>query len=198
MENWINEPLTLSGKRVDLISLTTHHIPELVQLAKANVIWTHYIMNGANTKVLSEALHLGINEMSKGSQFAFVIYDKKEGKLAGSSRYLEINQEHKKLEIGWTWMHPDYWGTKVNFECKLLLLTHAFETLGTVRVQLRTDKLNLQSRRAIEKIGGKLEGTVRHDYIRDNGTHRDSVLYSILDNEWEAVKKGLIRKLEAG
>ncbi len=102
----------------------------------------------------------------------------------GSTRFLDIQPQHKKLEIGFTWLHPNYWGTKLNLECKLLLLTYCFEKLGAARVQLKTDQQNLRSRKAIEKIGGKFEGILRQDILRDNGTYRSSAYFSILDYEW--------------
>ena len=97
---------------------------------------------------------------------------------------MDIQPKHKKLEIGTTWLHPDYWGTAVNLECKLLLLTYCFESLATVRVHLKTDEKNLRSRKAIEEIGGQFEGILRNDMLRDNNTRRNSAYYSITDVEW--------------
>ncbi len=110
---------------------------------------------------------------------------------------MDIQPNHKKLEIGWTWLHPDYWGTEVNLECKLLLLTYCFEELKTYRVQFKTDENNIRSRKAIEKIGGKFEGILRHDMIRDNGTKRNSAYFSIIDSEWGDVKRALVKKSES-
>ena len=104
--------------------------------------------------------------------------------------------EHKKLEIGSTWLHPDYWGTEINFECKLLLLTYCFEALHTIRVQLKTDENNIRSRKAIQKIGGQFEGIFRNDMIRDNNTKRNSAYFSIIDEEWEDNKLKLTELYE--
>ena len=98
---------------------------------------------------------------------------------------MNIEPVHKKLEIGWTWLHPEYWASEINLECKLLLMTFCFEEWNAVRVQLKTDENNIRSRKAIEKIGGQFEGVLRNDMIRDNGTNRNSVYFSILDTEWE-------------
>jgi RimJ/RimL family protein N-acetyltransferase len=101
---------------------------------------------------------------------------------------MDIQQQHKKLEIGSTWLHPTYWATVVNLECKLLLLTHCFEVLEASRVQLKTDENNIRSRKAIEKIGGQFEGILRSDMLRDNNTKRNSAYYSIIAEEWPVIK----------
>ena len=121
----------------------------------------------------------------------FVIIHKQDGKIIGSTRLMHIDPPHRKLEIGWTWLHPDYWATAVNLECKLLLLSFCFETLQAVRVQLRTDERNIRSRKAIAKIGGKYEGILRHDLIRDNGTFRNSAYFSLIHTEWSDAKTNL-------
>ena len=129
-----------------------------------------------------------IAEREKGTQFPFVIFHKVQKKLIGSTRLMSIEQPHRKLEIGWTWLHPDYWATEINLECKLQLLTFCFEQLKAVRVWLRTDENNIRSRKAIAKIGGTFEGIFRHDWIRDNGTLRNTVYFSILATEWTKKK----------
>ncbi|HAT3993068.1 TPA: GNAT family N-acetyltransferase, partial [Elizabethkingia anophelis] len=105
-----------------------------------------------------------------------------------STRLFEIYPADKKLEIGWTWITKDYWGTTINLECKLLLLTYCFETLKTNRVQLKTKDTNFRSRKAIEKIGGIFEGILRKDKIVSDGTTRNAAYYSILDDEWEQAR----------
>src|SRR5688572_19799258 len=184
MANWIRHPKTLSGQAVDLISLDHHHFPELTELASDSRIWQYYVYDGSNPQTFKTVLDSALIELEKGIQFPFVIFHKKHDKLIGSTRFLDIQPKHKKLEIGTTWLHPDYWGTIVNLECKLLLLTFCFETLQTLRVQLKTDENNLRSRKAIEKIGGKFEGILRNDMLRDNNTKRNSACYSITDEEW--------------
>jgi RimJ/RimL family protein N-acetyltransferase len=131
----------------------------------------------------------GLDDRDKGTQFPFVIYHKAHNKLIGSTRFIDIQPLHNKLEIGWTWLHPDYWASAVNFECKLLLLTFAFESLGVYRVQFKVDVLNMRSRKAVEKIGGIAEGILRNDMVRENGTKRNSVYFSIIESEWPETKK---------
>lgn len=180
---------TLTGNIVQLLPMQPQHFNQLDGLAKDARIWQHYVFDGTNSANFHTALLAGLTEKEKGAQFPFVIYHVADNKLIGGTRYLDIQPAHRKLEIGWTWLHPDYWGTPVNLECKLLLLTFAFEQLQAVRVQLKTDENNIRSRKAIEKIGGRFEGILRNDMLRENGTYRNSAYYSILDTEWPDAKK---------
>jgi RimJ/RimL family protein N-acetyltransferase len=194
MTNWITYPTILEGETVKLISLDESHLSELEALAKDKRIWEFYPYDGSDTSRFLTIYKTAILERKKSIQFPFVIFHKTDNKIIGSTRYLDIQQQHKKLEIGATWLHPNYWATAVNLECKLLLLTHCFEELKTVRVQLKTDEKNLRSRKAIEKIGGQFEGILRNEMIRDNNTKRNSAFYSIIEEEW-AVKKQKLAKL---
>jgi RimJ/RimL family protein N-acetyltransferase len=194
--NWINHKTFLNGQVIDLIPLEKEHFAELEKLSKDKRIWEFYVMDGTDSEKFLATLNLAITEREKGTQFPFVIYHKQQKKIIGGTRFLDIQPAHKKLEIGWTWLHPDYWATEINFECKLLLLTFCFENLKAVRVQLKTDENNLRSRKAIEKIGGQYEGILRNDKLRDNGTRRNSAYYSILDSEWENLKPKLKRLYE--
>lgn len=189
--SWIKYPLTLQGRFVDLISLEEKYFPELEVLAQEKKIWQFYAYDGSAPGVLRSTLESGLADREKGTQFPFVILHKKENRLIGSTRFMDIQPKHKKLEIGTTWLHPDYWGTVINFECKLLLLTYCFETLGALRVQFKTDENNVRSRKAIEKVGGKFEGILRNDMLRDNNTRRNSAYFSIIEEEWRNVKSTL-------
>ena len=196
MNNWVPYPVLLKGQVVDLISLDQKHFEELGKLALEKRIWEFYAFDGSNADTFRSILNTALAETEKGTQLPFVIFHKTDSRLVGSTRFLDIQLKHKKLEIGTTWMHPDYWGTAVNLECKLLLLSYCFETLQTVRVQLKTDENNVRSRRAIEKIGGQFEGILRNDMIRDNNTKRNSAYYSIVDDEWPEKKQRLITLLK--
>ncbi len=121
--------------------------------------------------------------------------DQQSDKIVGSTRFLDISISHRHAEIGWTWLAPHVWRTRINTECKYLLLRHGFETLDLIRVQLKTDRRNLTSQQAIERIGGQKEGILRKHRIMPNGYIRDSVYYSILDEEWPLVKTRLQRIL---
>jgi RimJ/RimL family protein N-acetyltransferase len=184
MTNWIPYPQILTGRTVDLISLERQHFPTLISLASDSRIWEHYIFDGTDPGIFSGTLETALIEREKGAHFPFVIFHKAQNKLIGSTRFMDIQPKHKKHEIGSTWLHPDYWGTVVNLECKLLMLSFCFETLGCQRVQFKTDENNIRSRKAIEKIGGKFEGILRNDMVRDNNTRRHSAYYSIIEEEW--------------
>jgi N-acetyltransferase len=192
---WIKAPLTLYGETVDLISLEENHIPALVELAQDKRIWQFYAVKGSDSAKLVNSLKEALIERERGGQFPFIILDKRSRKVIGSSRFLNIQPEHKKVEIGWTWLHPNFWGKGINTECKLLLLTYCFENLNTMRVQLKTDENNIRSRKAIEKIGAQFEGLFRNDMIRHDSTKRNSVYYSIIDQDWTEAKQKLIAML---
>lgn len=193
--NWIQHPVSLIGNNVSLIPLDESHFEHLIQLSKDQRIWQHYAIDGSDTIKLKISLESSLIERKSGIQYPFVIILKDGNKTIGSTRFLDIQPAHKKVEIGWTWLHPDYWGTTINLECKLLLLTYCFEELKAKRVQLKTDESNIRSRKAIEKIGGQFEGILRNDMIRDNGTNRNSAYYSIVDSEWEKTKFNLMKLL---
>ena len=189
--NWIQHPALLKGEQITLIPLAESHFNDLIELAQDKRIWQHYAIDGSDAAKLKTSLENGLVEREAGIQYPFVIELKASGRIIGSTRLLEIQPAHKKLEIGWTWLHPDYWGTTINTACKSLLLTFCFEVLEASRVQLKTDENNLRSRKAIEKIGAQFEGILRNDMIRDNGTNRHSAYYSIIREEWQKTKAHL-------
>jgi len=195
VNNWTSNPLVLKGQTVTLKTLTKDHFPQLEELARDKRIWEYYVYDGSDRSRFRQVLDAALTELAKGTQHPFVIFHSGDQRLIGSTRFLDIQRIHKKLEIGSTWLHPDYWGTEVNLECKLLLLTYSFENLGALRVQLKTDENNTRSRKAIEKIGGKFEGILRHDMLRDNNTKRNSAYYSIIDDEWTQLKTDLSSQL---
>lgn len=199
MENrvWKESPKVMEGNVVMLLPLEAEHFDELEALAADARIWEYIPIDMSDGARVRKALSLALLEREKGNQFPFVICHKKDNRLIGSTRLMDIQAIHRKLEIGWTWLHPDYWATAVNPECKLLLLSYCFERMEAQRVQLKTDENNLRSRKAITKIGGQFEGILRNDMLRDNGTKRNSAYFSILDVEWESVKTRLTELLQS-
>lgn len=139
----------------------------------------------------------GLKLEDRHEAYAFAVVLKKEERIIGSTAYLSINAKYKRAEIGSTWYSPELWGTAVNPECKFLLLKHAFEDWGAVRVELGTDSNNVHSQRAILKLGAKFEGKLRNYGIRPDGTVRDAMLYSIIDSEWPEVKSKLLARLQS-
>ncbi len=195
--NRIQHPVILEGIKVKLVPLETAHFDELLAVGKNEIIWEQISINGADSERLLQHLKSAVLKRATGEQYAFTVIDKVNGKLIGSTLYHNIFPEHRKLEIGWTWYDPAYWRTGYNRECKLLLLTHCFEVLKTVRVQLQTDENNHRSRTAILGIGATFEGILRKERVRANGLFRNTAMYSILDDEWPQVKARLTASLAA-
>lgn len=192
---WIAHPQLLTRNNVTLAPLEEMHFDELTELAADKHIWQHYIFDASNEKNFRKSLNDALTARDKETQYPWVIVHKSTGKIIGSTRLMDIVPEHRKLEIGWTWLLPEFWGTGINEECKMLILSYCFEVLHAVRVLLKTDENNMRSRKAIEKIGGKFEGILRNDMIRENGTHRNSAYYSIIDAEWKETKSRIEKLL---
>ncbi|MCS4302814.1 GNAT family N-acetyltransferase [Chryseobacterium sp. BIGb0232] len=192
-EQWISHPIILEGTTIELIPLEKEHFEELYAAAADKDLWTLIPTNASDKTIFYQNYEFSLSERENGNQYPFVIRHKETQQLIGSTRFFEIYPSDKKLEIGWTWIIKDFWGTTVNLECKLLLLTYCFEILKTNRVQLKTKDNNFRSRKAIEKIGGVFEGILRKDKIQNDGSTRNAAYYSILDDEWKAAKQ----KIEA-
>jgi N-acetyltransferase len=193
MKMW-NELFELKGESVKLLPISLEHIDGLWEAAKPDEIWTFMATTVRSREEMEKMIISAIEKRNKGTDYTFTITNH-EGQIIGSTRYLDILPEHKSLEIGSTWYHPDSWRTKVNTECKYLLLQHAFENWKFRRVQLKTDSRNLRSQKAIQRIGAVKEGTLRKDRKISGGYVRDTVFFSILNEEWESVKTGLEEKL---
>jgi RimJ/RimL family protein N-acetyltransferase len=178
-------PVTLEGAHARLEPLGREHLDAMVATGADESIWTWMSVRpeGRNgfARWLDEAL-------AQADRLAFAIIERASGELAGSTSYLAIEAASRRLEIGWTWLAPRVQRTAVNTECKYLLLRHAFETLGCLRVELRTDARNARSRAAILRIGAKEEGVLRKRQLSQHGYQRDDVYFSIIDDEWPDVK----------
>lgn len=186
------KPVTLDGKRAKLIPLEESQIEELYEAGRDNSIWTHFIFRKiGSAKEFRNFIESIVKRAEKSEILPFTMIDKSTGKIAGSSSFWDISHENRAIEIGCTWMSPYFWGTGFNEECKYLMLKHCFEVLKTVRVFFKTDELNLRSQKALEKIGAKYEGVLRKHMIRQDGSFRTSVYYSIIDDDWPRVKKHL-------
>lgn len=195
-QNWINHPTILKGNVIDLIPLEAPHLEELYIAAADKELWQLIPTDCSDKETFYTTYRFALKEREPGNQYPFVIMHKPTQKLIGSTRLFEIYPQDKKLEIGWTWITKEFWGTTVNLECKLLLLTFCFEVLGANRVQLKTRDTNYRSRKAIEKIGGVFEGILRKDRIQSDGTTRNAAYYSILDDEWQDAKCKIASQIE--
>jgi N-acetyltransferase len=188
------QPITLHGQLIRLEPLSVIHVNELAEVGLEPSIWEHMlygnIHNAAQLRSFVEDL---LARQARGTDLPFVVVFQATGRAIGCTRYMDIQPKNRALEIGGTWYGLNYQRSGVNTECKFLLLQHAFETLGAVRVQFKTDLANVRSQRAIERIGATREGVLRNHMIRPDGSLRSSVYYSILAEEWPAVKNRLIR-----
>jgi RimJ/RimL family protein N-acetyltransferase len=186
------KPVVLVGTYVRLEPLAEKHIPGLAEIGVGQTFWDFMLYGNINTvDDMSNWVNDIRSRAENGTDLPFVAIHLASGRVAGATRYLNIMPRDRGLEIGGTWYGTEFQRTPVNTECKYLLLRHAFETLGCIRVQLKTDLRNERSQRAIERIGAIKEGVLRNHMILPDGRIRDSVFYSILDREWPEVKKNL-------
>ncbi len=181
----------LVGEKVRIVPMESHHIQGLYDIANEERIWNHLPRNIQTITDMMSFVEEALEGKGSGREFPFVVLRRDNEKIIGSTRFLDISNTNKSLEIGWTWYTPSVWGTHTNAECKYLLLKYCFETLKLIRVQFKTDEQNVRSQKAIEKIGAVKEGILRNQMIRKNGTYRNSIFYSIIEQEWEAVKNKL-------
>ncbi len=189
--SWV-EPVMLTGRHARLEPMTEDHISALAQIGAGRDFWHFMLYGDMRTEADMRAWVWDIlARAQKGTDLPFVAVDLASGRVAGATRYLNIMPKDRGLEIGGTWYGTEFQRTAVNTECKYLLLRHAFETLGAIRVQLKTDARNVRSQRAIERLGAMKEGVLRNHMILPDGYIRDSVFYSILDSEWGQVKRNL-------
>jgi RimJ/RimL family protein N-acetyltransferase len=193
---WV-EPITLEGRIVRLEPLRTSHASALYAASQHPDIWRY--LSYRQPTGLSDMTHWAMDALemqAAGHSVPFVIIDRAASRVVGSTRYLNVDEKNRGLEIGWTWLAHEVQRTRVNTECKYLLLRHAFETLRAIRVQFKTDSRNETSQRAIERLGAVKEGVLRNHIIMPDGYYRHSVYYSILDSEWPAVKARLEARLQ--
>jgi RimJ/RimL family protein N-acetyltransferase len=196
MTNW-TQPVTLTGNHVRLEPLSEAHVPGLAEIGVGRDFWHFMLYGDMNTEADIRNWVLDImSRGQRGTDLPFAVIHLASGRVAGATRYLNIMPNDRGLEVGGTWYGLEFQRTAVNTECKYLLMTHAFETLHAIRVQLKTDLINERSQRAIERLGAKKEGILRNHMILSDARVRDSVFYSILDTEWTEVKKNLETMLQ--
>jgi RimJ/RimL family protein N-acetyltransferase len=189
-------PVVLYGDAVKLEPLDPAHADDLLEAGADPEIWRYMPIPRPErvadvVRWIDEAWKLA----ATGDQLPFAIVDPETGRAIGSTRYLEIHRSWRTLEIGWTWLAASAQRSAANTECKFLLLKHAFEDHGALRVQFKTDGRNLRSQQALERLGAVKEGVLRKQRVNHDGFVRDAVYYSILDDEWPAVKERLRAKL---
>jgi len=189
------EPVTLEGRLIRLEPLSLDHVAGLAEVGLDPAIWRWTIARPTTVDELRAWAEAAIAGRDAGNELPFATIDRATGRPIGSSRYLNIVLEHHRIEIGWTWVAPAWQRTGVNREAKLLMLAHAFDTLACRRVEFKTDSLNEPSRTALLGIGAQFEGIFRNHMVMPEGRMRHSAYYSVIDEEWPAVRAGLERSL---
>lgn len=189
------EPVTLKGVHTTLEPLAISHASALADAVTDGELWRLWYTFIPSPDAMAAEIERRIGLQSKGSMLPFTVRDAS-GTPVGMTTYMNIDAVNDRVEIGSTWYAARVQRTALNTECKLLLLTHAFETLGCVAVEFRTHVLNLQSRRAIERLGARLDGILRNHLRMPNGTIRDTAVYSIVDREWPTVRTHLRWQME--
>jgi N-acetyltransferase len=192
------EPITLKGHYATLEPLEIKHASALEAAVSDGQLWKLWFTTIPAPDEVAEFVEQLLRERAHGKSMAFAVRDNKSGEIVGCTRYLNIDAGSRRLEIGGTWYAWRAQRTGINTECKLLLLAHAFETLGCIAVEFRTDWLNQRSQAAIERLGAKRDGVLRNHRIMPDGRVRDTVCYSIIKNEWPGVKINLQHKLDRG
>ncbi len=184
-------PVLLVGVQVRLEPLAKTHLAGLAEVGLDEELW-RWIPTAVRTwEEMAAYIETALSEQEHGASLPFAIIEKATGRAIGSTRYGNIDRTYHRVEIGWTWVAREWQRTAVNTEAKYLLLKHAFETLGCMRVELKTDSLNERSHAAILRIGAREEGIFRNHIITASGRIRHTVYFSIIDSEWPAVKAGL-------
>jgi N-acetyltransferase len=193
---WSEQP-TLQGQHVTLRPMARADGPAIVEAASDGKLWELFYTSVPSAEMIEAYLDTAEREAGYGRAMPFVVIDKASGRLVGATRYMRMKPDARRLEIGTTFYAKSAQRSPINSEAKLLLLTHAFEVMECLCVQLRTSGMNFTSQRAIERLGAKRDGMLRNHSIT-NGLVRDVVVYSILANEWEGVKRNLQMRLARG
>ncbi|MFJ7408147.1 MULTISPECIES: GNAT family N-acetyltransferase [unclassified Lysinibacillus] len=178
----------LENEVVLLKPLEKEDVQGLLAAGSYPEIWAYLSTTIEDERDVHNFVEKALSSKMQKEEFPFVIVDKRSGQIIGSTRYMDIESKHKRLEIGNTWLTPTFWRTAVNTNCKYLLLSYCFEVIGLQRVQIKTDHENTRSQKAIERIGATKEGVLRNHMVRKDGSTRHTVMYSITIEEWPEVK----------
>ena len=189
------EPVSLEREGVRLEPMMPDHAPALEAAAADGELWKLWYTSVPDPGGMAKYIEDALTGQHNGHMLPWVVTDLASGRVVGSTRYHDIVAVVDRVEIGWTWYSKSCWRSHINTSCKLLLLSHAFDDLGCKVVGLRTDNFNFRSQRAIEALGAKKDGVIRHHWPRRDGTARDSVMYSILAAEWPDVRRHLEMRL---
>jgi RimJ/RimL family protein N-acetyltransferase len=189
------DPVSLHGRHVSLVALSHSHHDSLVDAVKDGELWTLWYTKIPAPEAMRAEIDRRLELQKQGLMIAFAVIDGSTQEAVGMTTFMNIDAVNRRVEIGSTWYRKRVQRSALNTECKLLLLTHAFEQLNCIAVEFRTHFFNMQSRAAIERLGAKLDGVLRQHQIAGNGTLRDTCVYSITDREWPTVKAHLSHRL---
>jgi RimJ/RimL family protein N-acetyltransferase len=184
-------PLTLDGHHIRLAPMSESHLEGLCLAGLHESVWKLAVDRMQTRQDMANYMAAALADQGSGNAIPFVTIDRASNRVIGSTRFGNIERTHRRVEIGWTWLTPLWQRTAANTEAKYLMLRHAFETWGCLRVELKTDVLNQKSRQAMLRIGAREEGILRSHMVVWDGRRRDSIFFSILDHEWPAVKARL-------
>jgi N-acetyltransferase len=196
IDPWVM-PVTLEGRRVRMEPLELTHLAGLVAAGADPATWTWMHAPLTDEASMRAWLEDALRARDAGAEVPFATVEAATGRVLGSTRFMSIAAAHRRLEIGWTWLSPAAHGTGANSEAKLLLLKHAFERLGAMRVEFKTDAANARSRAALAGLGGRFEGVFRRHQLMASGRVRDSAWYAITDEDWPAVRERMRARLAA-
>lgn len=193
--SWL-EPITLSGRHAELRALSHEHHGDLTEAVKDGELWKLWYTTVPSPEGMGKEIERRLELQRQSSMLPFTVIQRETGKAVGMTSYMNVDAVNRRVEIGSTWYRASVQHTAVNTECKLMLLRHAFESLNCIAVEFRTHFFNHRSRRAIERLGAKLDGILRNHQVASNGTLRDTCVYSIIAGEWPVVKGHLTWLLE--
>jgi len=189
-------PVTLRSESATLEPLTAKHHDDMIEAVKDGELWNLWYTSIPHPEKMGAEIERRLGLQKAGSMLPFAVVDNASGKAVGMTTYMNIDAPNRRVEIGSTWYRKSVQRTHINTQCKLLLLTHAFEALNCIAVEFRTHFFNHQSRRGIERLGAKLDGILRSHGIAKNGTLRDTCVYSVIATEWPTVKAHLTYQLQ--
>lgn len=193
--SWTDTPFALDGPLVRLEPLTLEHVDALCRVGLDQRIWEWNPFGVSSPEEMEEYVRTALAWREQGIAVPFATVERATGTVIGSTRFGAIDERNRRVEIGWTWLGPEWWRSGVNTDAKRRMMGHAFEVWGCRRVEFKTDALNERSRSAIERLGAKFEGTLRRHMVTRTERMRDSVYYSILDDEWPNVRSFLDARL---
>jgi len=193
-KRWI-EPVTLTGSKVILEPLSLEHLDGLISAVKDGELWKLWFTSIPAPEKAEEYIKTALEMRENAGAMPFIVRDRESNKIIGCTRYFNVDEVNQRLEIGYTWYSESYQRTAANTECKYLLLSHAFEKLDAIAVEFRTHWHNHKSRAAIARLGAKQDGVLRNHQRTADGSYRDTVVFSIINLEWPAVRQSLLFKL---